>query len=468
MVNKWIRPSLSTETLAGGFTLLRSHALLALWQAYRVGYIRLIDVRIAFAWAELRHQSVASVRRAKALPGRGPVVVTNKPDCHCLQQLTVGSCPRKVRAALKRLSNAGVPPEHLFGRTEAPMPMVLEPIQNIADRPVPMPRRLLRHLAGQGTASDIAVSIGHLLRGSYLKRGLVHIGGTCSAAWIASTFGVDERTAKSGRRELVQAGWLVVAESPDWHRQRFGASFLFNPEWSPPHKPVPDSPPRHAQIVPGVPPPRKNKNLPLRGIRNQDRDSGSCKPDRATNCEHSVRREAVHGTRPTMRNVIAADLEQPRRTLQLLEDALRHGLIGSSDAERLRFFTTVQHAKDAGLRPCALFASLARKRLWTFGNQHNEDRAQTILQKLRDDGNAHVGELQVSTPARSKLPCTGRSSHGRPTRLSASRPLEPFEPASRHRPTCSRGGEAWTAGSVLKELGLGLPALFQSRDGQLV
>lgn len=411
MSTHWTRPTTTTPTIAGGYVLLRSHALLALWQAYADGHIALMDLRSALAAAELIHREKVN-RRSRPRPlsrdhvstGRG-ATLPDHASCTdtAVCTMTAASCVRKTRASLKRLANAGVPPEQVFGRCGSALPVPVRNVMDIADRPVPFPRRLLRFLAKEGTSALIAVTFAHLLRGSFFRAGQVRLGGTCSAAWVASVFAVDERTAKQGRCGLVERGWLIPAASPVWHRQRYGATFTIHAAWKPQddsgarrmavagaHRDsagsaaldsVPSSPPRTDAIAPESPPPRKNKNLPLRGKENQDRDAGIRRPAFGPTVTGVQAPTRVRGE-PSVTNIVDEDLNQPERTEQLFADAQRRGLIGDSQADRLRFFTTVQHARSAATRPCAMLAVLARKRCWSFGNHSNEDEARRILREL--------------------------------------------------------------------------------------
>lgn len=412
----WTRPTTTTPTIAGGYVLLRSHALLALWQAYADGHIALMDLRSALAAAEVLHRDKVNRRsrrrtlskdqtctgRETTLPGHTSYTDTGSSDA-AVCTMTATSCVRKTRASLKRLADTGVPPEQLFGRAGSALPVAVRNEGDVADRPVPFPRRLLRLLAMEGTSSVIAVALAHLLRGSFSRSGLVRLGGTCSAAWVASVFAVDERTAKAGRCGLVERGWLIPAASPVWHRQRYGATFTINAAWDPYDDSgtkqevvahangdmagsaavvsVPGSPPRPGAIAPESPPPRKNKNLPLRGIENQDRDAGVREPDPGPTVTVPQRPSCVRGE-PTITNIVHEDLDQPERTERLFADAQRRGLIGYAEADRLRFFTAVQHARSAATQPCAMLAALARKRCWSFGNLSNEDEARRILREL--------------------------------------------------------------------------------------
>lgn len=380
MGTSWVRPVTESPTLGGGYMLLRSHALLALWRAYRSEYVELADVRSAFAAAEILHRRTLLAQRQQRRPrslSSDRVWTDPSTDSVTIAQATCTTDPRKTRSSLKRLARAGTPPEQLFGRCGTALPEPLSGSSDHSDRPVPVPRRIARWLARKGTASSIAVALAHLLRGCFLKSGCVRLGGTCSASWIADTFGIDERTAKTGRRELVEMGWLRAVASPRWHRQRYGASFTLDADWSElPCSRAPNglaagdrersSSPRRASSVRDLPPPRKNKNLPSRGSRNQDRCSGSFSGVNV----------------PTLANVVPEDLNSPDRMASLLQDARRRRLIGESEADRLRFFTTIHHAKRNGTRPCALLAALARRRCWTFGSHSDEELARESLRQL--------------------------------------------------------------------------------------
>lgn len=371
MGTRWVRPETTTTSIVGGYVLVRSHAVLALWQSYTDGHIELLDVRTALAEVEVRHSAAAAWTQSGGKGKARPTNPTRPVDAERLRQLTECSDARKTRRSLRRLANAGVSGDVLLSRTGTPLPAIPRNLLGVADRPVPVPRRWLRELARSGMSSQIAASLALLLRGSFYSRGVVRLGGTCSAAWIASAFGLDERTAKAARAELGRRGWVSVAESPVWHRQRYGMTFLLQvPPAANDDTGVPGSPPRGGLQVPGLPPPRKNKNLPLRGTGNQNRPAGISATERE----------------PTLSDVQPSDLERPERTVKLLGDAQRRGLIGIGQADRLRFFTTVEHARRSGARPAALLASLVHRRCWHFGTLDDEDAARAAIAIL--DGRA--------------------------------------------------------------------------------
>ena len=96
---------------------------------------------------------------------------------------------KKARAAIKRLVAAGL--ITLDGhRMEFPG-------AKVGTRPIPFPRRMLRHLAEGARESLIATVFGHLIRCLWLKKAATKVacvsGGLCKASWIAAEFGIDLR-----------------------------------------------------------------------------------------------------------------------------------------------------------------------------------------------------------------------------------------------------------------------------------
>lgn len=407
MATRWERPTITTSTIAGGYVLVRSHAVLALWQAYRDGHVQLLDVRSALAAVEVSHRVRVGAKHRWAGQRRAASGVSCAPETAAIRHATACSDDRKTRAALKRLANAGVPPEQLVSRAKSTLHVTVRVTGGVADRPVPVSRRWLRMLATDGTAATIGVALALLLRGSFLHRGVLKLGGTCRAAWVAETFAMDERTAKAGRAELISLGWVSPSASPAWHRQRHGATFTLNPEPVERQRHAPESPPPRALIVPGSPPPSENKNLPLRGSENQNRLTGDWAERAEVGTAPSKTRDR-HLAPPTLSNIRASDLCCPSRTLGLLHDAQRRGLIGNAGADRLRFFTTVQHASHVGTRPEALMAALARRRCWHYGSQLDEENARRTLAILDSDTTVYPisHQQQLTTMNRPDTPST--------------------------------------------------------------
>ena len=123
---------------------------------------------------------------------------------------------------------------------------------------MPAPRRLLRWLAREGTPGLCATAAGVLLRCLWSKGRRCVSGGRVAARWIASGFGVAERTVHRALDALQACGWLARLPSRTpadaAQERRYGARTVINLRWDPP---VPDtvaSPPTAAAATATVRP----------------------------------------------------------------------------------------------------------------------------------------------------------------------------------------------------------------------
>lgn len=72
------------------------------------------------------------------------------------------------------------------------------------NRPVPVPRRILRRLAGGMSRSRTGVLIAYLIRCLFYRKGEgVTAKGCCKASWIADAFGISERSVFDSRDYLI-------------------------------------------------------------------------------------------------------------------------------------------------------------------------------------------------------------------------------------------------------------------------
>lgn len=79
---------------------------------------------------------------------------------------------------------------------------------------------------------------------------------------------------------------------------------------------------------------------------------------------------------PTLADVRAEDLKDTGRLLDLHRQGVARQLVGSSEADRLRFVAAAEHALAIGTaNPPGLFAYLVRGACWRYITQADEDRA---------------------------------------------------------------------------------------------
>lgn len=128
---------------------------------------------------------------------------------------------------------------------------------------VPVPRRMLRYLAMEGSPGLIATTLGVVLQclRYFRKDKQCQSGGTLSVAWIADCFGIGERTAYRGLATLEALGWLATVPPPPEIRCPDGPWRVVNMAWD-----LPQETPRHERAAPRRRRPVQLELLPLAGI----------------------------------------------------------------------------------------------------------------------------------------------------------------------------------------------------------
>ena len=406
---------------AGGYRFITVMQLAMVWWAYHEKLIRLIDLRTWFACQEL-------VSRRCRL-GKDDHRQYGLDELH---RLVGGVGGEHLRKGLRRLRAAGlisiedgrisfpVSPDAMPAKDLSGLWSMLELIQNNRRR-IPVPRRTLRFIAGGARRAVIATIVGHLLRCVYYRKGECSSEGCCKASWVANVFQVTRRSVIEARKHLVGIGWLVPLGQDHWHRQRWGGRGVVNLSWartvrerendqqgaseSPelPTRVVDNAEvshsgfsPRSAEIAPGFSPPDSNRKLPSEP-QNQKPTSGG--PAGALKAKRT-------GGKPKMANVQPEDLSDTGRLLELFDDAVRLGVVGGSESERLNFVAAAEHASIIGSRnPCGLFAWLIRGQHWRFITQGDEDVAQERLKRHCFGCEAREGqELEPSEAPPEQLP----------------------------------------------------------------
>jgi len=98
---------------------------------------------------------------------------------------------------------------------------------------VPVPRRMLRYLAREGSPGLIATTLSVVLQCvRYFRQDKqCRSGGTLAASWIARCFGIGERTAYRGLATLEALGWLATVAPPPTLRHPDGPWRVVNLAW---------------------------------------------------------------------------------------------------------------------------------------------------------------------------------------------------------------------------------------------
>lgn len=412
------------ERICGGYRRVAVMDMLTAWHAYRTERrIRYFDWRVYLALHEVDERQRAARARKGAVrqrrvraPGRSSVLR----QCMTLVEVTD---VRLVRAALARLQatqlvsvnegeiqlcgHSGSEREPIASNA-APWGSVLR-----SRRSVPVPRPILRYLAGRVAVVEAAAMMAHVLR-CVFDRGSQgwRSEGSCSASFVARVFGVHERSVKRATQQLIRRGWLTRLPADHWHVQAHGGrariTLTAPPGSGPRVKGCPES-----RLSPSGTANAQRLSLPeskpylLTEIRNQ--------PAASRGAVGSSGR-IVRDRRPTLKRVLPADLRDPERVDCLHRQARERGWIKDSECDRLRVFAAATHALRIGrTNPCGLFVAVLKRGLWSYLSNVDEECGRARLRWLdaacetRDlrgcveAGTAGVTDAQVDSTARLKL-----------------------------------------------------------------
>jgi len=359
---------------AGGFVFIRAEHLVGAWFAVREGQISLYDFRVWLAC----HEVVA--RRCQIGKNQKPHYRVGE-----LAGLVKAGREPQLRRAVRSLQAAGLlaweeTRIRLCPRAEAAGPCasedwwaVLALVKNWR-RKVPVPRRVLCHLAGCRRKVFVATVLGHLLRCVYYRDRKCVSGGRCKASWVADVFGVDGRNVKAARKELVQQGWLRPLPAPQTSLNRWGLPVIVNLRHDFRRAAVEaESPPPRRLSTAKSPPPYMNRELSSR--------SENQKPRRAGSRWGSKSQEAK--ARPDLRSIRLEDLTDSTRLDALLSQAIANGAVPGSQAARLRWFGAAERAIEVATHnPCGFFAAIVGRGLWHHVSNAQEETARLKLREL--------------------------------------------------------------------------------------
>jgi len=134
-------------------------------------------------------------------------------------------------------------------------------------RLIPVPRQVLKFLAGCTRPALAKTVIAYLLRGLSLERtGKVKSAGTVKISWICALCRISERAARAARAELIRLGW-ITKDTGSFQRKlnRDGAYFVIDPAW---RRVFNRSAPLEARKSTGSAPPKEKQETPY-GSKNQ-------------------------------------------------------------------------------------------------------------------------------------------------------------------------------------------------------
>jgi hypothetical protein len=253
-------------------------------------------------------------------------------------------------------------------------------------RPIPVPRAVLRFIARSGKGALSKTLLAHVVRGLTLKprTGEICSAGTVKASWIANTFDLSLRSVKAARKELIRMG-LVSKDTGSFQRKlnRDGAYFQLNLSWTDGRKPAqgeggtpPKTAPRRAASHPKIAPPYKDRETSYES-KNQKTENRALKLTGV--CKANL------GLEPTLRDVKGEDLKRYSRLKTLFKQAVAAKWIRGSEADFLNWVAAAVRAQTVEARsPVRVFLGIVRKGRWEFITQAQEDRARASI--IRNQG----------------------------------------------------------------------------------
>lgn len=366
-----------------------------LLHAVQSGAIAWSGARVWFACLEMVAIREA-VRRMRRKCRRSKATV---PD-YTLDEVVLRTdlAPRVARRALLQLRRLGLVTfaSCAIDLDAAPIPEAQTLIAEVSgarspNRPIPLPRRLIRHLAAGSDATFGRVMLGYVLRGLSISRrgGEVRSAGTVKAVWLASVLGLGLRTVKGAQARLRQLGWIPKdVGSRQWKLNRDGAWFRIDTGWQ---SPVADTEAAPRFVENGTPaaPLKENRKTPSES-KDQKTPPGACT-------------RPVPDLAPTLHDIQLTDLRSPARLQALRAQAVARGWIRDCPADSLNFFAAAVRARSTPARdPVRVFVSLVRNRSWGHVTQCQEGEARRMLQSefvARERADALPGRLGEILPS---------------------------------------------------------------------
>mgnify|MGYP003374113819 CR=1 FL=1 len=303
-------------------------------------------------------------------------------------------------------------------------------------RPVPLPRPILRFLAGCNEIATLKTALCYCVRGLSITKsgGEISANGSAKASWIASLMGLSLRSVRNARSKLIAMGWIHPdTMSTQWKLNRTGAYFEINLEWS-------DKSPKantnktgetgentEQNRIPEVNSVESNiadysDTTEALLVSENASDGGSCgalpcnevtslrefalptlekcfdfappyKYKKTPNGSKHQKTLTVEPTgvftkqigKPRITNVVKEDLFSFQRVETLYFEAVERGLVKGSENDALNFLAAAIRAREAGETAPKIFIGIVKKRLWMNITQVQEDQARKAIMKYREE-----------------------------------------------------------------------------------
>jgi len=354
----------------GGYHIVSLELLCSAWLAYRHGGVSWLGFRVFLALLECEARRAAATRVGNSSCG----TLWYKSIVPEIQELVGCARPAQVRASLVHLQKAGL----VQARDDAvavtgAVSMTRDAeimIRHLGRRgTVPIPRRVLRYLAQQGTVAVTAYMLCAVIRSCRLRaRGEFAATGRCSTGLVAQSFDVGHRSVKRAVGIVKAIGWLTKEPELDRWSAMHGPRIEVSTNWTIPSIEMTRG--RKANSTRMTPAIEKKKLLS--DLENQEP---------AGVLEGNDQRLPSAVNEP-LRRVRRDELQDVRRLRLRFDSAVASGLVEPGQASYLQFLAAAQRATRVGNHnPPGLFVAIVTRELWSYISQTDEERARALLRQ---------------------------------------------------------------------------------------
>ena len=242
-------------------------------------------------------------------------------------------------------------------------------------RLVPVPRQIIKYLAGCSKPAVVKTVVAYLLRGLTLNRtGEIRSAGTVKVSWICKLCNLSERAVRSARAELIRLGW-ITRDVGSYQRKlnRDGAYFVINTAWSLVAKRFA---PLGAKKCTENAPPIERPETP-NGSKNQKAVLPAVQPNPA----RTLSKTGV--LKPTIKNIQIDDLRRLTPLKELYSQAVRAKWLTDSEANLRNFLAAAARSTRVNGDAVRVFVGIVKRGLWHHLTQRDEDRANRVLHNAR-------------------------------------------------------------------------------------
>ena len=237
-------------------------------------------------------------------------------------------------------------------------------MQTNANRPVPIPRRIIRALARHKKTTEAIAAIAHLIRCLFKKKSTINSKGLVKASWIADIFGVSIRTVHAARQWLIEKKFIIPVKVHQLVMNKYGACFRVILRIGKERKKQKNAGPIKQQV--------------LSTCTNQN--NKTITPPKGGEAGFSSKKTK----NPQLTNIQFEDLRRLSSLEKLYGQAINSGWLEHSEANVRNFVSAAVRATRVSGNAVKIFVGIVKKGLWHHITHEQEERALTVLKRYRD------------------------------------------------------------------------------------